>query len=103
LLLLAIPVQAVVLDTRGVEGVDTLVTEELARTLPPDAYKVTTAAQLSAVLGLERQRQLLGCTEESGSCVAELANALGADVVVQSTVARVGEGLRCNVVLVSGR
>lgn len=71
--------------------------------MPSSAFKVTTAAQLSAVLGMERQRQLLGCGEGSSSCAAELASALGADVVVQSTLARVGDSLRCTVAFVSGR
>ena len=97
----------VVLDARPIAGAEpgqaALVAEEIASALPGSAFKVTTAAQLSAVLGLERQRQLLGCGEESSSCAAELANALGADVVVQSTLAKVGDSLRCTVVFVSGR
>ena len=106
-LLSATPVSVVVLDARALAGAEpgqaAVVAEEIASAMPSSAFKVTTAAQLTAVLGLERQRQLLGCGEESSSCAAELANALGADVVVQSTLSKVGDSLRCTVVFVSGR
>lgn len=104
--LAAAPVQVVVPDARVVSGADpgqgALVAEEIASALPTSAFKVTTSAQLAAVLGLERQRQLAGCNEGS-SCVAELASALGADVVAQATLAKVSSGLRCDVAFIAGR
>jgi hypothetical protein len=106
-LLAAAPVQVVVLDARTAGSVapqtGALIAEEVARSLPPSAFKVTTSAQLAAVLGLERQRQLLGCSGDGSSCAAELASALGADVVVQSTLSAVDGGLRCDVAFISGR
>lgn len=50
---------------------------------------ITTPSQIIAVLGVERQRQLMGCSDNS--CVAELAGALGSEVLMVGTVARVGE------------
>jgi hypothetical protein len=101
------PVLVVVPDARVSGGVDAdfggLVTDELARMLTSGAFKVTTAAQLSTVLGLERQRQLMGCGEDSTSCAAELANALGAEVVTMTSVAKVGEALHCNLTFLSGK
>jgi len=99
------PIQVVVQDTKSLGGAEqaALVSEEIARALPPSAFKVTTAAQLQTVLGIERQRQLLACGEDSSSCTAELANALGAEVVVSSTLAKSPDGLRCSVVFLSGR
>jgi hypothetical protein len=98
------PIQVVVLQPREIGGAEqgALVAEEIARALPSSAFKVTTFAQLQAVIGLERQKQLLGCGEDSNSCLAELANALGADVVVASTLAKTSDGLRCNVSFLSG-
>lgn len=97
--------KVVVLETQVLGGAQlgALVAEEIARALPSSAYKVTTAAQLQTVLGLERQRALLGCGENSNSCMTELADALGTDVIATSTLAKTSEGLRCNVVFVSGR
>ena len=99
------PIQVVVLRTQALGGAEqaALVGEEIARALPASAFKVTTSAQLETVLGIERQKQLLGCGEDSASCTAELADALGADVVVNSTLARTSDGLRCSVVFLSGR
>lgn len=106
-LLSVTPVQIIVPDVRVVGDLDpgqgSLVAEELARSLPTDAFRVTTSAQLATVLGLERQKQLLSCGDDSSSCTAELANALGAEVLTQTTVAKIDGGLRCNVVFISGR
>lgn len=53
--------------------------------------KVTTSHDLEQVLGLERQRQLLGC-ESSGSCLAELSGALGVDAILGGSLARTAAG-----------
>ena len=52
--------------------------------------EVTTASDLSHLLGLERQKQLLGCDTEAASCLAELANALGTDGVLVGSITRSG-------------
>lgn len=54
------------------------------------------------MLGMERQRQLLGCTEDT-SCMAEIANALGTDLVAVATVGRVGNTYLVSVKLIDGR
>src|SRR4051812_14986683 len=54
-------------------------------------YPVTTATEVSGLLGLERQKQLLGCGDDSNSCAAELLGALGADAIVTGSAAKVGE------------
>ena len=52
--------------------------------------EVTTASDLAHLLGLERQKQLLGCDSEATSCLAELANALGTDGVLVGSITRSG-------------
>lgn len=52
--------------------------------------RVMTNEELAAVLGIERQKQLLGCGEESRTCLAEIAAGLGAPGVVLGSVAIVG-------------
>src|SRR4051794_4567099 len=51
--------------------------------------KVTTSRDIAQVIGLERQRQLLGCADET-SCLAELAGGLGVDAVLSGSLARTG-------------
>lgn len=64
---------------------------------------VVTPEEMSAVIGLERQRALLGCPEAESSCLAELAGGLGADVLVLGTIARVGESWALTVKLVNAK
>ncbi len=52
--------------------------------------QVTTKRDIEQMLGLERQRQLLGCTENSLSCIAELAGGLGVEAVLSGTLAKTG-------------
>jgi hypothetical protein len=58
---------------------------------------VLTARDMAAMLGMERQRQLLGCDAGGSSCTAELANALGVDAHAVGELARLGAKLRANV------
>lgn len=60
-------------------------------------YQVTTATELSGLLGLERQKELLGCNDQSESCAAELLGALGADAIITGTTAKVGNGFAVTV------
>src|SRR6185295_10756905 len=52
------------------------------------AVRVVTQSEMAAMLGAERQRQLLGCGAE-GSCLAELAGALDAAGIIIGSVAKV--------------
>ena len=49
---------------------------------------VVTQRDVEAALGLERQRQLLGCDSGSKECMAELTSALGASVVLSGSLAK---------------
>ena len=64
-------------------------------------FKVTTQEQVGAVLGLERQKQLLGCSETG--CTAEMLGALGSDVLLMGGVAKVGERYQVNLKAVGAR
>jgi hypothetical protein len=55
---------------------------------------VLTQADLSALLGVEKTRQMLGCTDSG--CFAELGGALGADRIVHGSIGRVGDSLLVN-------
>jgi hypothetical protein len=73
-----------------------LVGTHLAQALTLRGLRVVTAADLAALLGAERQRNLLGCNEES-SCIAEIGAALNARGVVVGSVGRLGEARLLNV------
>ncbi|HZN91344.1 MAG TPA: FlgO family outer membrane protein [Myxococcales bacterium] len=75
--------------------------EHLAQQLAAAGAKVTSDREISAVLGLERKRQLLGCSESSSQCVTELAGALGVDALVVGDVARLQQRYQVNVKLIS--
>lgn len=55
---------------------------------------VLTQSDVAALLGLEKTRQMLGCSESG--CMAEIGGALGADRVVHGSLGRVGESLVVN-------
>jgi len=53
---------------------------------------VTTKNDMAQVIGVERQRQLMGCTTESSACLAELTAALGVANLLTGTVAKTESG-----------
>jgi hypothetical protein len=53
-------------------------------------FEVLSSRDVQTLLGAERQRQLLGCSEE-GSCLTELAGALGARFVLSGSLAKLGD------------
>ena len=56
------------------------------------SFKLTTSRDIAQVLGIERQRELLGCSDAKTSCLAELAGALGVDAILTGTVVHSGAG-----------
>jgi hypothetical protein len=77
--------------------------EHVAQRLQRPGLQVVTSSDLQTLLGLERQRQLLGCNDSSTTCLAELTGALGADGVLLGEVAKVGAQLQVNLKVISGR
>ncbi len=53
-------------------------------------FDVVAASEVQTLLGVERQRQVMGCSEED-SCLQELAGALGARFVMSGSVGKLGE------------
>jgi TolB-like protein len=89
------------LNSVGLEpGADTLYGELLSQELSKRGVVVMTGRDVAAVLGLERQKQLMGCAETSG-CVAELAAALGVEGVVVGDVGKLGSEILVNLKVLS--
>jgi len=62
---------------------------------------VTTKSEIQSLLGLERQKQLLGCSEQASSCMAELAGALGVDGLIVGSLARTVSGLTIDLKIIA--
>lgn len=89
------PVKVASVGFDGV-GVDAsllaLLAEHLAqRVARPGVARVITRQDMITVLGFERQKQLLGCGDNSSNCMAELAGALGVDFLLAGDVARLSK------------
>lgn len=66
--------------------------EHFVGTLTTNGVKVTTKNDMAQVLGVERQKELLGCSNASTSCLAELAGALGVAQLLSGSVAKTESG-----------
>lgn len=75
----------------------------LAQALRAKGFEVVTAAELGTLLGMERQRQLLGCSTDASSCFTEFGNALGCDGTVVVTLAKLDDTLQANLKVLSTR
>jgi hypothetical protein len=75
------------------ERLGAIYVDQFATMLGEEGFRVTTQKDLESVLGLERQRQMMGCGDDatSAACAAELAGALGTDIVVSGSIAKSGD------------
>ncbi len=76
---------------------------EVARTLRSEGFEVLTTRDIAAVLGLERQKQLLGCAEEATNCMAELGAAMGCDAILTANLARLDDSYQGSLRVLSAR
>jgi hypothetical protein len=86
----------VVLELSAAGGVDAQVARALTEALTNEVssrgfFAVMSSGDVQTLLGLERQRQMLGCVDEEGNCMVALAGALGARFVLSGSIARLGE------------
>lgn len=68
-----------------------LLAEHFATRLLEQGLQITTPRDIATVVGLERQKELLSCSDGS-LCVAELAGALGVTEIVTGDVAKLDVG-----------
>ncbi len=89
----ATPTKVVMLPLRGVNTSTELLgfsSEHLAQALVKGKLEVITPDDVAAVVGLERQKQMLGCKDSGSSCLAELSGAMGANAILTGVVAKLG-------------
>ena len=87
------PVKVAVLDLRAT-NVDPSLAKNLVELVSAalqahPRLSVISRSDVAAMLGFERQKQLLGCDDDS--CAAEIAGALGVDRLVTGAVGKVGD------------
>lgn len=74
-------------------GVDPATVQTLGEFVSTEIQKlgfaVTTTSEVVTLLGYEKQKQMLGCGDSS--CFAEIAGALGADLVATGSIGKVGD------------
>ncbi|MBL8951267.1 MAG: hypothetical protein JNK82_10850 [Myxococcaceae bacterium] len=82
----------------GVEaGIGLALTEAVATEVAAHGFfQVISSKDVQTLLNVERERELMGCADESVSCVSELAGALGARFVLSGSVARLGDAYQLN-------
>lgn len=73
--------------------------DRLATELANHGFSVTTRSEIQALLGLERQKQLLGCSVDT-SCVAEISAALGVEFILVGRLTRLGKRFEVDLRLV---
>jgi TolB-like protein len=82
-------------------GVEAGVADSLSEAVAAEAaragyFQVTSQKDMQTMLGLERQKQLMGCSDASSTCMTELAGALGARFVLTGSVTRLGDAYQLN-------
>lgn len=101
--LAATPKLAVPSFTGGRADLASFCAERLADELGRAGFEVVSEKQIGALLGLERQRQLLGCTDAASACMAELTDALGADGLVSGSLVLLGSRIEVDVRVFSAK
>ncbi|HEY0880627.1 MAG TPA: hypothetical protein VGD87_03795 [Archangium sp.] len=79
----------------------TFYANEFARALRAENIEIVTSSDMATVIGLERQRALLGCGADAASCIAELGAALGCDSVLVANLARLDDSYQGSVRVIS--
>ncbi len=73
------------------QALTTAATQELSRR---GFFEIVTSEDIRTLLGVERQRQLMGCSDAATSCTAELAGAMGSRFVLSGNVTKLGNALQ---------
>ncbi|HSN90208.1 MAG TPA: hypothetical protein VLS93_03175 [Anaeromyxobacteraceae bacterium] len=95
-----------VMDVRAVQGVAegtvTILTAIIVADASRAGYDVISQVDVAAMIGFEKQKQMLGCTDQA-SCLAEIGGALGVDYVVSGQVGQIGSRYHLSLQLLDSR
>lgn len=89
-------------------GVDPTVATALTEAVTAEVavrgyFEPISSSEVMTLLGVERQKQLLGCSDDANACMAEVAGALGAPFVMSGSVTRLEGVLQLNVQVLDTR
>ncbi|MDP1824154.1 MAG: hypothetical protein Q8L48_12955 [Archangium sp.] len=87
--LAVLDVQAIGVEPEKAAALGEAITQQLSKR---GFFEVISSSDIRTLLGVERQKQLLGCGDSS--CTAELSGALGARFVLQSSLTKLGDSLQ---------
>lgn len=73
----------------------------LAGAVRDQGFTVITGADIAAVLGVERQKQLLGCSEDG--CLAEIGGSMGVDLMVRGSLSVLGARTALSLTLIDAK
>jgi len=95
-----------VLDVEDVSGTEAakakLITQVLVGELPKQGhFEVLGASEIRSMIGFARQKELLGCHEDS--CLAELGGAMGVDYLVVGQLGKLGSRYRFDLRLINAQ
>jgi TolB-like protein len=83
----------------GATALADALTEQVLTELQHAGVSAVGQSDVAAILGLERQKELLGCADKATSCLAELTGALGAAYLLTGALSRAGESWRLDLKL----
>lgn len=100
------PISVAVLDWSGA-GLEPArmasLSEAFANQLSKAGASVNSPRTIAAVLGAERQRQLLGCSDAASSCLAEIAGALGTETIALGDLVKTSKAFRLSLKLITAK
>ncbi len=95
-----------VTEIRTVQGVGqgtaTILSDIIVSEVSRAGFDVISQSDIVAMVGFERQKKVLGCSEDS-SCLAEIGGALGVDYMLAGQVGQIGTRYRISLLLVDSR
>ncbi|HSM92847.1 MAG TPA: hypothetical protein VLT47_08140 [Anaeromyxobacteraceae bacterium] len=99
-------VRAAVTDIKSVQGVApgtaTILTDIVVSEVARSGFGVVSQSDIDAMLGFEKKKQMLGCSEET-SCLAEIGGALGVDYLFTGQVGKIGSRFRLSLLVVDAK
>jgi TolB-like protein len=98
-------VKVAVTEVKSVQGVPagtaTILSDIVVSEVARHGYDVISQSDISAMIGFERQKKMLGCDETS--CLAEIGGALGVDYLITGQVGQIGTRFRISLMVVDSR
>lgn len=94
------------LEIEAIQGVSPgtakILSNLVANRVGQSGVEVITSGEIANLLGHEKQKQLMGCSEDSG-CLANIASALGTDFLLAGQVGKIGSRFNLSLTLLDLR